>query len=247
MITLYGFGPIWGLPDISVFVMKTDLYLRMAKIPYTYETYPFFGLGGAPKGKLPFIEDGGARIADAAFIIDHLRRTRGDILDRALSPSEKAVAHALGRMMEENLYWVIVQLRWRIDDNWEAFMAEIFEDWRNDETLADVLPRVRQSVLGQMWGHGIGRHTIDDVWHIGKKDVSALADVLGTKPFLMGDHPTSVDATAYAMLAQLQAGLPSPVRDHIKRHDNLIQYGARMKALYYDNAGNTAGKRSYAA
>ena len=33
MITLYGFGPLFGLPDPSPFVLKTMTQLKMAGLP----------------------------------------------------------------------------------------------------------------------------------------------------------------------------------------------------------------------
>lgn len=233
MIKLYGFKPMWGLPDISLFVMKVDTYLRMTGIPYTLEAYPFFELANAPKGKLPFIEDNGKRIADSSFIVEYLKSTYGDELDAHLSPQDRAIAHAMRRMMEENFYWVIVQLRWRIDENWKSLMQGLFGDYENDDMLSQVLPKVREAVLQEMWGHGLQRHSVDEVWHIGKADVTAMADFLGDKPYFMGEKPCSLDATAYASLTGIQAGFESPVKDHVQAHDNLIAYCKRMQERYY--------------
>ncbi len=60
MITLYGFGPAMGLPEISPFVTKAHILLQMAGLPYETET-SFGGFLKAPKGKLPYIRDDGAR------------------------------------------------------------------------------------------------------------------------------------------------------------------------------------------
>ncbi len=41
MITLYGFGPAFGLPDPSPFVTKVETFLKMANLPYRIDTKGF--------------------------------------------------------------------------------------------------------------------------------------------------------------------------------------------------------------
>ena len=66
MIQLYGFGPAWGLPDCSHFVVKVDSYLRMAELPYTHVPWQsFHDLQNAPQGKFPYIKDNDKTIADS--------------------------------------------------------------------------------------------------------------------------------------------------------------------------------------
>jgi glutathione S-transferase len=60
MITLYTFGPFFGLPDGSPFVTKTMLLLKFAGLDYRDDRG---GYRKAPKGKLPFIDDDGAALA----------------------------------------------------------------------------------------------------------------------------------------------------------------------------------------
>lgn len=50
MIALYTFGPGFGLPDPSPFVMKAEVLLKMAKLPYRTDTT---GFAKAPKGQAP--------------------------------------------------------------------------------------------------------------------------------------------------------------------------------------------------
>ncbi len=71
MITLYSFGPGFGLPDPSPFVTKAEVLLKMAGLPYRVDTG---GFNKAPKGKLPYIEDNGEMIADSTFIRWHLEK-----------------------------------------------------------------------------------------------------------------------------------------------------------------------------
>ena len=50
MITLYTFGPAWGLPDPSPFVTKAIVLLKMSGLPFETDTS---GFRKAPRGKLP--------------------------------------------------------------------------------------------------------------------------------------------------------------------------------------------------
>ena len=71
MIKLYQFQPAFGLPNASPFCMKVENYLRMAVLPY--EIAPNASHFKAPKGKLPYIEDGAKVVADSSFIIEYLK------------------------------------------------------------------------------------------------------------------------------------------------------------------------------
>ena len=70
MITLYTFGPMFGLPDPSPFVTKAEVLLKMAKLAYRTDSG---GFAKAPKGKLPYIDDDGP-IVHAAPVAAHLPR-----------------------------------------------------------------------------------------------------------------------------------------------------------------------------
>ena len=65
MITLYTFGPFFGLPEASPFVMKGEMLLKLAGLEYQTNTR---GFGKAPKGKLPYIRDGETLVADSTLI-----------------------------------------------------------------------------------------------------------------------------------------------------------------------------------
>ena len=87
MVKLYGFGAGLGLPDPSPFVVKVAHYLRMIAVAYE----PCAGNARkAPKGKLPYIEDSGAVVADSSFILDHLRKKYQD-LDAGMNAQDRAL------------------------------------------------------------------------------------------------------------------------------------------------------------
>ena len=88
-------------PHISNFVLKLETYLRVAQIPYLNK----FTFKLSSKGKIPWIEYNGQKIADSNFCIRFLNEEFNVELDKNLTASEKAVAHAVLTTVEENLYW----------------------------------------------------------------------------------------------------------------------------------------------
>ena len=82
MITLYGFGAGFGLPEISPFVTKTEVQLKMAGLAYRKEkAMP----PASPKGQLPYIVDEAESIADSTFIRAHIEGKYGFDFDAPLS------------------------------------------------------------------------------------------------------------------------------------------------------------------
>ena len=83
-IILSGGGEMWGLPEISPFVTKTEIHLRMAGLDYTKrQAMP----EESPKGQIPFIDDGGMLIGDSTFIRFHIEGMKEDGLPVPLPTS----------------------------------------------------------------------------------------------------------------------------------------------------------------
>ena len=114
MITLYTFGPAFGLPDPSPFVTKVEVLLKMAGLAYRTDTT---GFRQAPKGKLPYIDDDGEQVADSTLIRWHLENKYRIDFDKGLSTEQRAIAWAFEKMAEDNLYWVLVDARWVDEEN----------------------------------------------------------------------------------------------------------------------------------
>ena len=226
MITLFGFGPAFGLPDPSPFVMKTEVQLKMAGLPFKRERR---GPQAAPKGKIPFIEDDGVVIGDSTFIRRHIEVAHGVDFDSQLSEAQKASAWAVERMLEDHLYWAILHARWMDDANFAKGPAHFF-----DGAPDGVREAARERSRVALASHGLGRHTSGEVLYLGTCSLQSLAGVLGTKPYLMGDEPCGADATAFAMVAGvLTPFFETPLRTAALGHANLVSYVQRMMQRYY--------------
>src|SRR5262249_42974803 len=105
IINLFQFPRMFAIPNLSPFCCKLETWLRIARIPYEIVDTPDPRKG--PKGKLPFIEDAGLRIADTSVIVDHLIRTRGVDPDAHLDVRQRAVAFLVQRTLEEHYAFVV--------------------------------------------------------------------------------------------------------------------------------------------
>jgi glutathione S-transferase len=214
--------------------MKLETWLRMAGIPYEVAA---FDLAASPKGKVPYIEDEGTLIGDSTLIIEHLTTKYGRDVDEGLSSAERAVSLAFRRLLKENSYWVITQTRYADEANWSIYREMIMQllvPNHPREIQEQAADGFRSLILGQFKGHGLGRHSRDEVYRIGIADLKAVADYLGDKPFFMGEKPTLADATVYGYVANLIAvPMESPVKQYGLSRPNLTEHLKRMQNRFF--------------
>jgi glutathione S-transferase len=234
MIKVFQFSPAWGLPNPSPPCMKLETWLRMTKIPYDAMG---LDMSRAPKRKVPYIEDDGVLLGDSTFIIEYLEKKHDVHPDAHLSASEKAVSMAMRRMLKEHFYWVIVYLRWMVEANWapqQLMLANQFPPSLPMEQRLGIADGLRPGALAALDAQGMGRHSPDEVCHLGRGDLTVMRDYLGDKPNLMGDRATTVDATAYAHIANvLNADIDSALRDWTREQKTLVDYCERMREAFF--------------
>lgn len=225
MITLYGFGEGFGLPEISPYVTKTEVQLKMAGLAYDKVTGQ---REDSPKGQLPFIDADGARIADSTFIRAYLERTYGIDFDEGLSSEQRATAWALERMMENHFGWISAQARWLDPVNFAKGPARFF-----DGAPAGVREAVQVEVEQRVQG-ALGRHTDLEMVALGVRSLAAVAAILGDKPYLFGKRPCGADATVFAMLAGLLTPwFDSELKRRAEGYGTLVAYVDRLMAQFY--------------
>lgn len=230
MITLYGFGPNFGLPETSPYVTKTEVQLRLAGLEYRKEqAFP----DQSPKGQLPFIDDSGELIADSTFIRAHIERKYGVDLDAGLDMGQRAQAWAIERMVENHFGWCVGHSRFFIPENFAKGPAHFFDhapESRRAAMREAMQERVRDSFLAQ----GLLRHSAEEIEQLGTRSLVALSLFLGDKPYLMADRPTGVDAVCFAALAALITPFfDSPLARRAEDLPNLGAYVDRMMARFY--------------
>ncbi|HUA79856.1 MAG TPA: glutathione S-transferase family protein [Dyella sp.] len=229
-LTLYASRPGFGLPDTSPFVIKTEVQLKMTGLSYEREsTVP----PRAPKGKVPYIVDEGDVVPDSTFIRAHLERKYRVDLDEGLDARQRAEAWTIERLLEDHLYFAMVWFRWIVPENFAKGPAR----------FADIAPEAEREALRRQMqarknddlrGHGIGRHSAAEIAVLGVRSIDAVGTLLGDKPYLMGDRPSAVDATAFGVLAAiLTPFFDTPLRDAVVGRPNLVAYVERMMHRFY--------------
>jgi len=231
MIKLYKFAPCWNLPSASPFCVKLETYLRIANIPY--EAVILSDPRKAPKGKLPFIEDKGKKIADSSLIIEYIKQTYGDKVDAHLTHEQKSVALAFQRMVEEHLYWVLVYNRWVDADGWASTKDTYFSFM--PKLIRKIVPElIRKSMIKAVNNQGLGRHRKEEIYQMGCDDIKAIAEFLGNKNYFFNDKASSLDAIVYAFIASiLYAPIDSPIKNYIKNSPHLLLFCENIKSQYY--------------
>lgn len=229
-LTLHGFGPVFGLPDASPFVVKAMTLLKIAGLPFTVDTQ---GYAKAPKGKLPYLRDGEQVVADSTFIRWHLEHTRGIDFDRHMSAERRGFCWAVERMLENHTYWAAAYERWMVDANLRIYIAELpfVPSWARNALGAAV---AKARVGKQLHAHGLGRHSRAEIHRLVAPDFAAVAALLGERDFVGGAEPCGADATVFAFLASaLCPAFESPLRQMVLDHPTLPRYVARMRERFY--------------
>jgi glutathione S-transferase len=232
MITLYTFGPYFQQPDGSPFVIKAMILLKMAGLAFVEKrSAPFT----APKGKLPFIDDDGERIADSTFIRFHIQKKYGFDYDAGLTPEQKATGWALEKMLEDHVYWLVLVERWLDDGNFDKGPASFFK-----AMPAPMRPLVKSLVRGKIRkaavAQGLFRHNEEERRILARRALESVSVLLGERPFLFGDEPRGADATLGAFaLAALSPTFNSAVRDELRKFPSLCSYASRIEQRYFAN------------
>jgi len=186
----------------------------------------------APKGKLPFIEDGGLRMGDTSLIIEHLRETRGVDPDAHLDPSQRAIARLVQRTLEEHYAFVLLYTHFIREQGWQHTRATF------ERVPAFIRPMVARMVRGRMrnilWVQGLSRHSDAEIIELGLQDWRAVLKVISDGPFFFGREPKGVDAIVFATLAPtILAPIESPVRDYLCSQPACVRYVEGMRDRFF--------------
>jgi glutathione S-transferase len=152
------------------------------------------------QGKLPYINDDGEIIADSTFIRLHIEKKYGFDFDAGLSLPQRGTAWVFEKMCEDHLYW-----QGCICAGWSTRISTKAPRQFFDAAVAPLRPLVvtlaRRQFRRNLWGRGMGRHTLAEMEQLATRDIDAIADLLAGKPYLMGLVPCGADAATFPFMA----------------------------------------------
>lgn len=224
MIELHQYPAIWGLPSLSPFCIKVEFFLKANKIPYQVilEKNPATG----PKGKMPFIREANVTVADSSFILDYLQQRY--CLPKQEEFGEKARTLAFKAMIEEALYFILLYNRWVDPVGFEGIIKD-FPKLFPPLVGVPFLYLIRRNLIKQAYYQGVGRHTKDEVYGLGKNYLAAISDYLGDRLYIGGTNPAELDYTLFAFLITIQK---QPMQTDLKKalfeFPNLVDYSIRI-------------------
>jgi glutathione S-transferase len=229
-IKLFQFPRLFGIPNLSPFCCKLETWLRIAGLPYEIVDTPNPRKG--PKGKLPFIEDGGMRIPDTSRIIEHLTKTRGVDPDAHLDRTQHATALLLQRTLEEHYAFVLAYTHLVSDEGMR------YADERFAPLPAIARPLVarllRRTVKDILWKQGILRLAHEGIVEAAVRDWQAVLAFKSNGPFFFGDKPSGTDAIVFGALATtVLTPIETPIRDFLRAQPDCLAYAERMMARFY--------------
>jgi len=237
-LRLFAFGTGWSVPfpTSAPFPLKLATWLRMAGIPFEFVVANDPSKG--PKGKSPWIEHGTVRMGDSTLIIEHLASQRGIDLDADLDAHQRALALSVQRMLEEHYH--------------QCFEHQLFFGRGSEGRLKEfassmpiplrwLAPTViKRAFRKQLHARGMGRHPEEVIVDQGKADLDALSELLGDKPYFLGDRPSSIDACVFGFLGvSVYVAGDNPLYRHGASLDNLLRYCERMRARYFPETLST--------
>lgn len=238
MITLKGSNPMFGLPEASPYVTKTEVHLKMAGL--AYEKLPAMPME-SPKGQVPFIVDDGQTVADSTFIRFHIEQEYGVDLDAGLSAEERAVALGVEMLCDHQIIPAAGYFRWLVPENFDKGPRHFFDGMpaeMREAFIADVLERVKANFHAR----GVGRHSPAEITGLFVRAIQAVETILGDKPFLMGDRPCGADAILFSsLIGSMTPCFDTPVRDALIRRPRLVAYVSRMMDRFYPDFAWDAG------
>ena len=224
MITVYQLPPAFGLPvSVSPYCTKLEAYMRLTNREFRTAVAD---LRKSPNKKVPYV-DGlgqGGLMAESGNIIAELEQL-GPSLDGGLSAEDEVLGKELEDLAQRDLYFGCLHSRFAEPGGWEHQKPTVkaLVPWVLSPLLVPVIRRSQVKLCAE---NGFA----DPSGYDGAlKVVERIAEVLGDKPFLLGDAPRVADCSVWANLTHTAYTLASnPPREAVRANGPIMAYVQRL-------------------
>jgi glutathione S-transferase len=230
-------------PSGSGYCQKLETFFRICDFK-DYEV-KFTSPPKAPKGKLPYIVVDNKPVADSHFIIRYLiQNGKMRDLDAGLTPVQRAESRAWQAYAEELVYPAVGWTRFGYPENY-AKLKEVAVGKAPWFVRTLVFPLIGKKVRKSLVGHGVGRHSREEVDGLIEEFANHLAERLLSPTsagggFFHGSEPTIIDCAIYGFLVnglRMKDSNPGFTKA-ILAHEVLREYVARGTKLWFPEYKN---------
>ena len=226
MLTLYSYPDLFGVADNNAFGLKVFAFMRLCGM--AFEHRHILDTSQAPRGQLPYLQDGDQSVGDSDAIIAYLTERYGLTLDRALSPGQTNLSLLVRRTLDD-LYWPMSWSRWRDERYWPAFRDALLAT--HPDITPDSLEAAREYNRQRYHYQGIGRYMPEQIYARGIADLRVVADLIGVEGFVFGPQPASIDAAIYGFVANIYYyEIDTPLRRYVLSRPELVRHCREVHA-----------------
>lgn len=232
------FPPTPHCYNICPFAIKLESYCRINKLDYE----PVYTSKFGHKGTIPYLKVGDTKeVCDSNVIVDYLRE-RHETTDSKLTNEQRAVTHAMLRMLEEHTAQIGFYYRYGL--NMDEFFSVL--DVANRMFSADIATKgamiaaafcrlMPAATLKKSKCRGLTRHSNEELWGFSNDDLNALSVLLGSQTYFFGTTPTLLDCTVFGHLVQfLYIPIDFPQKAYLKKECiNLVEFVERFRETHW--------------
>ncbi|KAF0308206.1 Failed axon connections [Amphibalanus amphitrite] len=226
VVVLHQFERGTNMPNLSPFALKLETFLRMANIQYVVDADEPQGA----RGKCPWITINGEELSDSELIMDYLTKHFNNPIPEQLTPAQHGVGRAVQVMLDEHTTLAVGRKR-RILEQMGNSIYCFLKVYRSECVFKKLFVSL---IKKKLYVRGMSEYSEEEALFFLYRELRALEDVMGDKPFLLADAPSTYDAAVFAQLTQVLLGCAPEVERYVREnHAVLVGYHERMKAKYW--------------
>ena len=218
------------IPNIVPNELMLESFLKLHGIPY--ENINHNSRISLKKIKMPYIELDGEELTEVDLIMKMAEKFEKNMSEN-LSMEQMNIEHAMMKMVENHLYWAIMDWRTETMDNTIKAYNINLTNYLDSKLPPPLLTlHFKMNVIKKMQKKTKSQ-AHHDLETAAKNDMKVLSEMLGEKVFMFGEEPSMLDLIVFSVLAQLvmvEEVVKCPLKDHLtENYQNLVELVNKMK------------------